>query len=292
MFIFTNYKRYNINLNVVLIHILLLLPFLPMEYTKCEIMQRRTNTTRKNDAVSPVVGVMLMLVITIIIAAVVSMYAGGLINSTEKAPTLTMDVTIKNTGYYASSVFEAKVLSVSEPIATKDLKLVTSWTVTNKTVVGTHPKSGADIIDGNLTVGGTAVTSAGNVFGWTSGGGFEGMTAPWGYGNGIQAPNSGKPNNKQQQFGNYTLLGGTVMTAWPAGQSGGFITTTGGDGYGTTKQYYYSGAWTYAENSKVDGMQAVLGKNWEYLRTGDTVNVKLIHMPSGQTIYEKNVVVS
>lgn len=33
---------------------------------------------RKEDAVSPVVGVMLMLVVTIIIAAVVSGFAGGL----------------------------------------------------------------------------------------------------------------------------------------------------------------------------------------------------------------------
>ncbi|MFA4849242.1 MAG: type IV pilin N-terminal domain-containing protein [Methanoregula sp.] len=37
------------------------------------------------SAVSPVVGVMLMLVVTIIIAAVVSMYAGGMSTGTEKA---------------------------------------------------------------------------------------------------------------------------------------------------------------------------------------------------------------
>jgi archaeal type IV pilus assembly protein PilA len=37
-------------------------------------------------AVSPVVGVMLMLVVTIIIAAVVSAFAGGSVSSTQKAP--------------------------------------------------------------------------------------------------------------------------------------------------------------------------------------------------------------
>jgi archaeal type IV pilus assembly protein PilA len=37
------------------------------------------------EGVSPVVGVMLMLVVTIIIAAVVSMYAGGMSASTDKA---------------------------------------------------------------------------------------------------------------------------------------------------------------------------------------------------------------
>ena len=191
-------------------------------------MQRRTNT-RKDDGVSPVVGVMLMLVVTIIIAAVVSMYAGGLIGNAQKAPTLTMDVTIKNTGYYATSVFEGKVMSVSEPISTKDLKLVTAWTAGNKTVIGTDSRTGKDVVDGNVSTGGATVTPAGNVFGWSGGGAPDGgnMTAPWGYGNGVQVSNSGKPNDAEQQFGNYTLLGGTVMTAWPAGQSGGFITTIG-----------------------------------------------------------------
>ena len=41
---------------------------------------------QKDDAVSPVIGVMLMLVVTIIIAAVVSAFAGGLAGDTQKAP--------------------------------------------------------------------------------------------------------------------------------------------------------------------------------------------------------------
>lgn len=42
----------------------------------------RTHT----DAVSPVVGVMLMLVVTIVIAAIVSAFAGGLQSNTQKTP--------------------------------------------------------------------------------------------------------------------------------------------------------------------------------------------------------------
>lgn len=41
---------------------------------------------RKDDAVSPVIGVMLMLVVTLIIAAVVSGFAGGLAEGTDKGP--------------------------------------------------------------------------------------------------------------------------------------------------------------------------------------------------------------
>jgi len=50
-----------------------------------------------NDAVSPVVGVMLMLVVTIIIAAVVSAFAGGLTESTSKAPQVSLKATYSQT---------------------------------------------------------------------------------------------------------------------------------------------------------------------------------------------------
>ncbi|OPX71224.1 MAG: hypothetical protein A4E36_00142 [Methanoregulaceae archaeon PtaB.Bin009] len=47
---------------------------------------------QKSEAVSPVVGVMLMLVVTIIIAAVVSGFAGGLGQSSSKAPQLSIGI--------------------------------------------------------------------------------------------------------------------------------------------------------------------------------------------------------
>jgi len=47
-----------------------------------------------SDAVSPVVGVMLMLVVTIIIAAVVSAFAGGLGGSQEKTPQATLEANV------------------------------------------------------------------------------------------------------------------------------------------------------------------------------------------------------
>lgn len=45
---------------------------------------------RNEGAVSPVVGVMLMLVVTIIIAAVVSAFSGGVAQSTPKAPQISL----------------------------------------------------------------------------------------------------------------------------------------------------------------------------------------------------------
>jgi len=42
--------------------------------------------SRNEEAISPVVGIMLMLVVTVVIAAVVTAYAGGLTGSTKQAP--------------------------------------------------------------------------------------------------------------------------------------------------------------------------------------------------------------
>ena len=103
--------------------------------------------TIKNDcAVSPVVAVMLMLVVTIIIAAVISGFAGGLIGDEEKAPMLAMDVSIKNNGYWSGSSFCARVTGVEKAIPTSDLKLVTRWTKVYSN--GTTVDGGATVLPG------------------------------------------------------------------------------------------------------------------------------------------------
>lgn len=47
---------------------------------------KRVTRQNSDEAVSPVVGVMLMLVVTIIIAAVVSGFAGGLVGGGARKP--------------------------------------------------------------------------------------------------------------------------------------------------------------------------------------------------------------
>ena len=49
---------------------------------------------RNEDAVSPVIGVMLMLVVTIVIAAVVAAFAGGLATETEATPVAVLDADV------------------------------------------------------------------------------------------------------------------------------------------------------------------------------------------------------
>ena len=51
---------------------------------------------KRDDAVSPVIGIMLMLVVTIIIAAVITGFATDLSKDTDKAPTVLFDVQYEN----------------------------------------------------------------------------------------------------------------------------------------------------------------------------------------------------
>ncbi len=81
-------------------------------------------------AVSPVVGVMLMLVVTIIIAAVVSAFSGSMTEGKEKAPQASLEchITWGDTMYTGNPgpVFSMKHMG-GDPINTKNVKLVTSW---------------------------------------------------------------------------------------------------------------------------------------------------------------------
>jgi FlaG/FlaF family flagellin (archaellin) len=146
--------------------------------------------TRKNgeDAVSPVVGVMLMLVVTIIIAAVVSAFSGGLIGgNNQKTPTLTMDVKITTSGNTSNAGFYGEILSISEPTSSKDVELVTSWRAKNAT-------TGAYSVAG----GATSVPIT---------------TAPYGFGPGISGTTNITTPSTNQYFGNYTLMQGTGLVA-------------------------------------------------------------------------------
>jgi FlaG/FlaF family flagellin (archaellin) len=75
----------------------------------------------KDHAVSPVVGVMLMLVVTIIIAAVVSGFAGGLVKGQTKAPTATITGTFSvRSGLAINHAGGSAIPSAEMVITTRD----------------------------------------------------------------------------------------------------------------------------------------------------------------------------
>jgi len=219
---------------------------------------------KKGDAgISPVVGVMLMLVVTIIIAAVVSAFAGGSMTGSQKAPTLNAEFHVKNGGTDATSYFSMKVLGVSEPIPTKNLQLITSWVTTNRMSGASLPPGGNTSYAGR---GGVDVTDDGTT---------NSITVPTGYGNGVTEWASDTIHPAGAMWGNFTLTSGTSTFDRPYKY-----------GTGTDGAYSYS-----ASHTATDPLQAILGGNWTHLKAGDTVTVRIVDTKSGKMLVDQNIMV-
>jgi archaeal type IV pilus assembly protein PilA len=215
--------------------------------------------SRKNgdDAVSPVVGVMLMLVVTIIIAAVVSAFAGSTVSGTQKAPSATVEIHVKNGGDNSTSYFTMKVLGVSDPIPTKNLKVVTSWTTTSRT-------DGTALNGGNVTYASLASASSKDDLTYTK------FSVPTGYGAGVSGWANSMYHNETAQWGNFTLTSGTFCSDNPSSDYSSFA---------------------YTSHTGIDPMQAILGGGWNNLKQGDIVTVRIIHTPSGKELVDQQVAV-
>lgn len=238
-------------------------------------MQKRTSKaiTRKperpEDAVSPVVGVMLLLVVTVIIAAVVATFASGLVSTQQAAPTVAADVKILSVDSFASSggagKFEMKIVAVSDDVPTKDLKLVTKYVVNNRT------NSNEKVSGGNVTYGKVNNTKYGT---------YE-YVSPIGYGPGVQGLATTYGNyGTNQQFGYYSLTEGTYM------QNTGAYQQVGG-AYPTDLNTIIDAMYP----SGTDALDAILGEEWTHLKPGDTVDVTLIHVPTNGVLFSKTVTV-
>ena len=92
---------------------------------------------KKEDAVSPVIGVMLMLVVTIVIAAVVAAFAGGLATETEATPIVVLD----------ADVYETNSKLVLRSLSGDNLNAV-------DTSIKVNSLEGAPLATGKLTVSG------------------------------------------------------------------------------------------------------------------------------------------
>ncbi|MDI3539190.1 MAG: archaeal type pilus assembly protein PilA [Methanolobus sp.] len=142
---------------------------------------------KDTKAVSPVIGIMLMLVVTVILAAAVSSTSTGLMKSTEAAPMAVFDVKVaKDVNPNDVNSYMVIKQVTGDAIQTKDLKIVTTNTKANGIQI--REKFPGE----NNTYGGRAV---GNVPYWNNvGKGYFGA-------------------NADVDFGNYTLKPGVSMTA-------------------------------------------------------------------------------
>jgi len=227
------------------------------------------------QAVSPVVGVMLMLVVTIIIAAVVSAFAGGLATGKEKAPQATLETHITfgdsmMTGT-AGPVFTMKHLG-GDPINTKDVKLVTSWANATgyynfQSTVAPIYKDGDNEVyytKGSVT-GKSNYTLASLNTHYIAWGGEVYYNVPYLVVAG-QLPATGDASKDTPLwFGNYVFKAGDIIKADTDNTVGGTIA---------------------GQNLVTSGP---IINNGSFLTRNDIVNVQLIDLKSGTAIYNQNI---
>ena len=227
---------------------------------------------KKEDAVSPVVGVMLMLVVTIIIAAVVSGFAGGLVTGKEKAPQASLETHI-TLGDSMMTGTAGPILTMKhmggDPINTRNVKLVTSWA--NNTGIYNIQSTVAPVWGTGLETYTTAHPPG------TSNYTLSSLNTHYDYyGNTMyyNAPYLAVPgryptgtgyadNDTLLWFGNYIFRAGDVIKA---------------DTDNTVKG-----------TSDGQNQATPIIKNGNYLTRNDIVNVQLIDLKSGTTIYDKNI---
>ena len=94
---------------------------------------------QNEDAVSPVIGVMLMLVVTIVIAAVVAAFASGLGGDVEAAPAAILDIDVYSDGKVKISSLSGDSLVTKE--ITVKLQDVTSGNQLGSTKTLTHSEA-------------------------------------------------------------------------------------------------------------------------------------------------------
>lgn len=209
----------------------------------------------RESAVSPVVGVMLMLVVTIIIAATVSAFAGGLVGTSDKAPQAAFDVKILvKYGQYDDNFMTITHLG-GDPIDTARTKIITSWT--NKTTKDPYysetaalPFSKTPQNNGQIDVNFTLTDANYNTT-------YSKYQEPY-----FVIPNTLPGGEVSIWYGNFILHPGDVMQA-----------------QGSLASYN-----TY-------GKEHAVIKNVEQLSGKDVVNVKLVDIPTGQIIYDKDIYV-
>lgn len=150
-------------------------------------MSMHPEETDRNAAVSPVVGVMLMLVVTIIIAAFVATFAGTFGETASKTPSAALDVKIVSDGGSDRNQYIMLIEHLGgDPIQTKDMRILSYYTPPN----GVQTR-------GDITSQKAVVT-------------MNGVKVKIPY---LNDPSRGSPGDPKINFGNFTFVSGDVLTS-------------------------------------------------------------------------------
>ena len=227
---------------------------------------------RKDRAVSPVIGVMLMLVVTVLLAAAVSAFTGGL-KAQKPAPSAQFRVKIfKNTTVYMGTMpLKCSYIEITETsgdsIPSKDLEIITY----NPDAYGPHKV---------MVVKPNSMNTHYEYLNWTTG--------KWEWANGTSPYLNNFAyglwwKNPKTWFGNYTVHPGVTMTA---------------DWYSNFAQAKWNAStgW-YVTNHTVDpnagnvtGFCACIADGWN-VTPGHYITVEIVYTPTHTVIWKSKVLV-
>lgn len=152
---------------------------------------------QQDAAVSPVIGVMLMLVVTIIIAALVTTFSSGFVGSTTAAPNTYLDVQIHALSGDTKDQYIMTIEHLGgEPINTAELKITTYYSNDNFTGTAVQSTRTAKTI-----TPGDAYTNIGNTENPIN------VRVPY-----LADIGVGSPGDAAVNFGAFELLSGSMMT--------------------------------------------------------------------------------
>jgi FlaG/FlaF family flagellin (archaellin) len=232
-----------------------------MRFAGDQLKQEGCVRMRKTEeGVSPVVGVMLMLSVTVIIAAIVSAAAGGLSGTEKKAPSAILEVHFYDNRSYGS--FSAPAMTIEhisgKPLQTKDLSITTYF----------RNESG-QLIKGYL-LSEEAVTGN-DVWGNFHSGTYCGVLFI----------------NDIDRFGSPLRSSDTGHKSWFGNASAVLMA---GDLLVTPAQFCRP-----TEPHTNPGLNYILNFDTtdpdNGYRAGAVITTKIVHLPSGQVIFDKDVVV-
>lgn len=222
--------------------------------------------TEDERAVSPVIGVMLMLVVTIIVAALVSSFAGGLSDSAEPAPTTAFEISVRAgdeveggrgaTTWWPGPAPECVVLTMvtRDTLNSRDLKIITTYTIPE-------------------TYNGVPVKYAGRIIKHTLDGAI-GQEDVWDKNSDPFVP----------QVNGYYLASPALRSLAP----GNGMVGPGAPQFGTCLFHPGEQYW-FKDRNAFFGFD-VEDKTKYGFQEGSVVHVTIIHTPTGQTLYDKDVV--
>ncbi|ETA66941.1 hypothetical protein MettiDRAFT_0344 [Methanolobus tindarius DSM 2278] len=231
------------------------------------------------SAASPVIGVMLMVVVTVILAAAVSSYSTGMLKGSEAVPSASFDVEMRVDIPYNNSAnmsYIAITEITGDKIPTSDLKIITI-----------NPNARGDIKTMEVLPNSNNTVSM--AFSSNSGNSNTGTSPYWNLGN---FPTEG------QFFGEYILEPGMTMVAdeysnyisdyyWDEDLGRYISYSSQGDSWKTAMQAMFA---DWCEGDPMDSYH--IDPDTRTIHAGDVVTIKIVHMPTNKVIFTKDVVVT